>query len=311
MDIETGGAAALLGDGGGAPPADPNAGTPPPTDPNASTPPADPAAPPPADLPEWAKGLSGDGGEADAPSNQDWVKSKSFKDLDGLVKAYRDTERALRDGGRVKVPGEGAGTEEVAAYHKAIGVPDDAKGYEVAMPETTGGLELNSALIGTLAEIAHKAGVPKAGFEALANAFVQQQVDDHLSSVAAQDAEASAKLKEWGGQKDAKLADCQAAMRGLGLDRVAVAQLQQAWGSGKALDFLAKIGGGIAEDTLITGGTGRFGISAAEAQKELDAIKSDKAKGAAVMIAGSPEQARYRSLLAVVTAERERQQKAA
>tara|TARA_R110000868_G_scaffold32613_4_gene118706 strand:- start:3549 stop:4508 length:960 start_codon:yes stop_codon:yes gene_type:complete len=263
------------------------------------------------DLPDWVKSLSADGGDADSPSNRDWVASKKFKDQDGLVKALRDTEKALRDGGRVKVPGEGAGTEEVAAFHKAIGVPDDPKGYEVKLPETNGGLELNGDLIGKLAEIAHAAGTPKGAFEAIANAYVAQQVEDHLAEVSRQDELTQAQLKEWGASKDAKLADCQAAQRALGIDRTMVAQLQGAWGSDKTLAFLAKIGGGIAEDTLVTGGTGRFGVTAAEAQREVDAIKADPVRAAAVAKPGSPESIRWNSLLAVIGAEKDRQQNAA
>ncbi|CAD7335167.1 hypothetical protein FIM10_01845 [Sphingomonadales bacterium 56] len=260
-----------------------------------------------ADLPEWAKGLSGDGGENDAPSNRDWVKAKGFKDLDGVVKSLRDTERALRDSGRVKVPGDSAGAEELAAFHKAIGVPDDAKGYEVSLPETNGGLELNTDLIGKLAEIAHAAGTPKAAFEQLANAYVEHQVTEHLAEVQKQDELAQAKLKEWGSDKDARLADCQAAQRALGIDRVMVAQLQSAWGADKTLDFLAKIGGGIAEDTLITGGTGRFGVTAAEAQRELDAIKNDPARASKASVPGTSDNLRWKQLLNVVANGRAQQ----
>lgn len=260
-----------------------------------------------ADLPEWAQGLSGDGGEGDVPSNRDWVKAKGFKDLDGVVKSLRDTERALRDSGRIKVPGEGAGAEEVAAFRKAIGVPDSADGYQVTLPETNGGLELNGELIGKLAQIAHSAGAPKEAFEALANAYVEHQVTEHLAEVQRQDQLAQAKLSEWGSNKDARLADCQAAQRALGIDRVMVAQLQSAWGADKTLDFLAKIGGGIAEDTLITGGTGRFGVSPAEAQREIDAIKADPERAAKVSQPGSPEAMRWKQLIAVVANGRAQQ----
>lgn len=257
--------------------------------------------------PDWLGRLSADTSEGDTASNRDWVQAKQFKDLDGLVKAYRDTEKALRDSGRVKMPGEGAPAEEVAAWRTAIGVPEAPEGYEVKLPETNGGLELNTDLIGKLTKAAHEIGTPKAAFEALAGVFVQEQVNEHLASVKAQTDEANAKLAEWGAQKDAKLADCQAAMRALGVDRAELAAWQGAVGSAKVLERLAKIGGGIAEDTLITGGTGRFGVSAAEAQGEIDKIKADPALSAKVAVKGSPEAARWDRLLGVVAAAKARE----
>jgi len=252
--------------------------------------------------PDWYANLSAETGEGETASHRDYVKAKGFKDLDGLVKAYRFAEKGLHESGRVKVPGEGASAEDVAAFNKAIGVPDAPDGYQVALPETSGGLELDGEMIGKLADIAHKAGLPKAGFEAVANAFVAHQVEEHIAEVKWQDELTQAKIAEWGAQKDAKLADCQAAMRGLGIDRTMIAQLQNAWGSDKALDFLAKIGGGIAEDTLITGGSGRFGVSASEAQAEINRMKGDP-EMVKKIVPGTPEFERYNRLNDVVEAE--------
>jgi hypothetical protein len=253
--------------------------------------------------PDWYGGISGDIGEGETASNRDYIKAKGFKDLDGLVKAYRSAEKGLHDSGRVKVPGEGASAEEVAAFRAGIGVPENAEGYEIKLPETSGGLELDGDMIGKLAAIAHENGLPKAGFEAVANAYVAQQVEDHIAEVKRQDDLTQAQLKAWGADKDAKLADCQAAMRGLGLDRSKVAQLQAAWGSDEALKFLAKIGGGIAEDTLITGGSGRFGVSASEAQAEINRMKADQSIMDKIMTPGTAERQRWDRLNDVIDQE--------
>lgn len=256
--------------------------------------------------PDWYASLSAETGEGETASHRDWIKAKGFKDLDGVVKSMRDTEKALRDGGRIKVPGEGASAEDVAAFNKAIGVPDTAEGYQVTLPETNGGLELDNDMIGKLAGIAHQAGLPKAGFEAVVNAYVAHQVEEHIAEVRRQDDLTQAKIAEWGADKDAKLADCQAAMRGLNIDRTMIAQLQNAWGSDKALDFLAKIGGGIAEDRLITGGSGRFGVSAAEAQNEINRMKADPAMLEKIMQPNSPERQRWDRLNDMIDTENRR-----
>ena len=124
-----GGAADILlgGDGG--------AVTPPAVEPGAVTPPVVEGA---AD-PDWYSNLSAEGGEGEAASNRDWVKSRGAKTLDDVVKGFRDTQRALHDKGMVKVPGEGATPEETTAFRKAIGVPDTVEGYKFEGPKDDAG----------------------------------------------------------------------------------------------------------------------------------------------------------------------------
>ena len=308
MDIDVGGAAALLGgdgggdQGGGGSGAEGQGGN----DQQQQQGSGDQGGGDGGADPDWYGSLSVDTGEGETASHRDYVKSKGFKDLDGLVKAYRSAEKGLHESGRIKVPGEGASAEDIAAFNKAIGVPDTPEGYQVTLPETNGGLELDNDMIGKLAGIAHQAGLPKAGFEAVVNAYVAHQVDEHIAEVKRQDDLTQAKIAEWGADKDAKLADCQAAMRGLNIDRAMIAQLQNAWGSDKALDFLAKIGGGIAEDRLITGGSGRFGISAAEAQAEINKMKGDPEIQNKIMQPNSPERQRWDRLNDMIDAENKR-----
>jgi hypothetical protein len=264
--------------------------------------------------PDWYDQISADVPEGESASLRDWLKSKGVKDINGLTKSYRDAEKGLRDSGRIKVPGEGATDEERASFHKAIGVPDDVAGYEVKMPETNGGLELDSDMVGKLAEIAHKSGVPKGGFEAIANAYVESQVAAHLERVQREDAGREATLAEWGANKDQKIAEANAAMRTLGLSKNDVAAMQVALGtpekagSARVLEILQKIGAGIAEDVLSTGGTGRFGITASEARGQLDTMKADPEIGAKAMQAGTPENLRWNRLLEIIGAEEARKQ---
>jgi hypothetical protein len=264
--------------------------------------------------PDWYDQISADVPEGESASLRDWLKSKGVKDINGLTKSYRDAEKGLRDSGRIKVPGEGATDEERASFHKAIGVPDDVTGYEVKMPETTGGLELDSDMVGKLADIAHKSGVPKGGFEAIANAYVESQVAAHLERVQREDQGRDAILTEWGASKDQKIAEANAAMRTLDLSKSDVAAMQAALGtpdkagSARVLEILQKIGAGIAEDVLSTGGSGRFGITASEARGQLDTMKADPEVGAKAMQPGTPENLRWNRLLEIIGAEEARKQ---
>lgn len=248
--------------------------------------------------PDWYANLSADGGDADNPSNRDWIKSLGVRDLDGLAKIARDNQKALRDSGRVKLPGEGAPAEEVAAFRKAIGVPDDAKGYAIVAPKDADGndIKLDNELIGLLSESAVKAGLPKAGFEAVVGDFIQAQLDQAADIDARQKTLAAATVKGWGTESATKLAAVDAAARALDLDKAKLVALRGALGADFALNMLAKLGGGMQEDVLLTGGNNRFGVTGPEAKAEIDRLTLDEDFQKKVKIPGSPERIRWNRL---------------
>jgi hypothetical protein len=68
--------------------------------------------------------------------------------------------------------------------------------------------------------------------------------------------------------------------------------LRAGLGADRALGLLAKLGAGMAEDVLITGGGNRFGVSGAEAKTELDRLKADT-EFQKKNVPGSPERQRW------------------
>lgn len=263
--------------------------------------------------PDWYSQVSGDVGEGEKASLRDWLKAAGVKDINGLAKVARDNQAALRASGMVKVPGEGAKAEELAAFHKAIGVPDDAKGYTIGEIKDGQGnvVELDSALLDRLALRAHAIGVPKSAYEGLVSEYVQSEIEAASLRSAEEHAEATAKLKEWGGQANAKIAAIDSAARQLGLNADELLGARRVWGAGRAMEIFAKLGEGLAEDTLIAGGRpARFGISAAQAQEQIDQMRADPATLSKMSVKGTPERARYDRLLAVIGAEDERKARA-
>lgn len=259
--------------------------------------------------PDFYAQLSAEVADGESASLRDWVKSKGFKDLNGMVRAHYHAEKAIHDRGVVKVPGENAKPEEIAAYHKSIGVPDDAKGYELTAVKDANGndVPLNTALLDRLAGVAHKAGVPKAAYEALVNDFVQSQMEEIALGDTAQQTEAAAKLKEWGAQGSANMAAIDNAMQALGLTREEGLSMRAALGAGRTMDLLCKLGQGIAEDTMLTGGgSGRFGITGEAAQAQIDTMMKDPAIAAKIMLPGSAERIRYDNLQTIIGNEANR-----
>ena len=100
-----------------------------------------------------------------------------MKDLKSLWGMYREMEGKFTSGGLIKVPGKDAKPEEVAAFHKALGVPEKPEDY---LKDVT--LE-NGAVIGAadkpmlegFAGAMHKAGAPPAVVNAALNWYYQNQ----------------------------------------------------------------------------------------------------------------------------------------
>lgn len=248
--------------------------------------------------PDWFANVSADVGEGEKTSTRDWLKAAGVKDIQSLAKMARDNQAALRDSGRIKVPGEGASAEEIKAYRTALGVPDSAAGYEFKAPVGADGepIELNDGTLSRIATFAHKHGLPKGPMEALVADYVAGELDDLATAQRDQDAAAQAWVKAQGSDATGKIAAIDRAAGALGLTPQDLQGLRAAWGPEKALSIMAKLGEGMAEDTMITGGKGRFGISGAEAQAEINRLTGDSEFTKKLSDPNSPESARWRRL---------------
>jgi hypothetical protein len=300
MDLEannTGSVADLLG--GAAPGVDAGAGAGGGADAGAGAGSAENGGP----TPEWYGALSVDVGEGETASNHDYVKAKGFKDLDGLVKAYRHAEKGLHESGRVKVPGEGASEAEIAEYRAAIGVPEKPEDY--ARPEfkdASGNVvPYNTELTDRIFVRAHELGVPKTVAEQLVAGEIAKQIEEFDANIAQQQQQANAHVQSWGADKDAKLAQVNAALKELDFTRQDVEYLRgMPSGVGKFLDAMAKVGTNFTEDTLIKGDRQQFGMNPADAKKELDTMKTDPVLSKKITIPGTAERQRYERLLNIV-----------
>lgn len=256
--------------------------------------------------PDWFGSVSTDA-EGETASHLDWLKSTGVKDINGLVKIARDNQTALRESGRIKVPGEGATAEELAAYHKGIGVPESVEGYTLPQLQDAEGnaVPLDDTLLGKLLPKALEHGVPAAAMNGLVNDFVQMQIDEQAAFDKGATDAAAAWVNKQGAESKEKLAAIDAAAHALGLSSQDLVAMRNAMamahgpeaGVSKVLDLFTRLGQGMAEDAIITGGRGRFGVTGREAQGELDGMKkkaaSDPTFAKALSTSGTPENARY------------------
>ena len=126
--------------------------------------------------------------------NQDWTADlpDDLKETGKRFTSKADAVRAINDfrkrESQVRVPGKNATPEELAAYHKAIGIPEKPEEYEFSdLPE---GLELTDQLKASRAEWAKRfqtLGIPKetakelsklANEEALAELKAEKEADE-------------------------------------------------------------------------------------------------------------------------------------
>ena len=291
-DSNTGSVTDLLG-GDPAPAATPPAGGDPAPagDPPAGDVPADFLALIPAEAPE---------GE---PSLQDWVKSVGVKDVATLAKIARDNQKALRESGRIKVPGEGATAQEIAEYRAAIGVPDKPEGYAVPEFKDAAGnpIPVNTALTQRIFAKAHELGGSKALVEQLVASEIEAQIAEHDAAVKELTAAAQKHVASWGPEKDRGMAQVNAALKDLGFSREDVEHMRaMPSGVGKFLDAMRKVGSNFTEDTLVKGDRQTFGMTPETAQAELTAMQSDPEVAKKIMVPGSPERIKRDRLLDIV-----------
>jgi hypothetical protein len=251
------------------------------------------------------------GGEGQTPL-RDWVKAKGWKDPDAMAASARELEAKFLAGDKIVLPKDGDGPEVIEAFHKAIGRPENADGYEIKLPE---GEELDEGLSKVVREAAFKAGVPAAMFAPMAEAF-----NAHIRELAQNAETAEQQLREQGvadyrtevGDKfNVNIAAGNKAMKMLGIDGAAIAKIEQGLGTKETLALFAKLGHGMGEDILLdAGGHPRFSMSAEEAQAELDTLS--KQPGYAEKLKTDPATAaRRKHLIAVVAAHETRKREAA
>lgn len=259
--------------------------------------------------PAFFANLSREVRDGESASDYDWAKASGIKDEASLARIARDNQKALRDSGRVKVPAEGASAEEIKAFHTAIGVPDDPSGYTV--PEIKGAdgkpVPLNTELIDRITKAAHEGGAPKGAIEHVLKTEIEHQLAEHDAHVKQVQDKANAHIKGWGEEREAKLAQVNAAAKEAGLTPQDMEYLRGLpSGPEKMLDALAKFGTNFSEARLIQGEKQRFGIDAESAQKEIDQIVADPERRDKAMTPGTAEYERYQRLNDAVGAAADR-----
>lgn len=113
--------------------------------------------------------------------------------LSQLARGYHSAQGLIGKKGLI-VPGEGAKPEEVAAFHKALGVPDKPDDYKFDTPQD---FKFDNERIATWRKTLHEAGIPQAQANKIVGAAI---AEDQSRAKAHQE-----QLKEWENQTKIEL----------------------------------------------------------------------------------------------------------
>jgi hypothetical protein len=146
-----------------------------------------------------------------------------FKTVKDLAKSYHNLEKTI--GARpqgVVIPTEKSTPEEVAAYRKAVGVPDTVEAYDFKPEEMPEGMTWNPDNAKAFAAVAHKHNIPPAAMKELAGIQAkmrEMEASTLANMVHAKREEGKAALqKEWGTDFDKNIGRAQVAAKLAGID---------------------------------------------------------------------------------------------
>jgi len=248
-----------------------------------------------------APGANGDAKFWDAipgitPEAKEYLAGKNPKDINEFAKSYRELEGKITAKGLI-LPKDDAPPSEWAEFHKALGRPESAGKYEIAMPPGVEATEIDKTLQADMRQAFYEAGLTPKQVARLNNAYngvygkVAQQLKDGLAAERAAGDKAietwEAGIRKAGGDPVKARALAQtAAQTILPKDSALYAQVETALasdgkpGSGSAamVDLFHRVGLVISESggVLRPGQQPGFGpMTGPQAKVELDRMKAD------------------------------------
>lgn len=238
-------------------------------------------APPPPAAP-WFTGVD--------PETSGYLTNRGWDKLDAkdvalkAITAHREAEKLIGVPSNrvVRLPENPADSAAMADVFKKLGMPNEAKDYDLSNVKRAGDKPLDAPLENAIRAALHNGRVTKDNATAVAKEIVK-----HLDTAAGEaDVARSTKLNEeketlaksWGTNAVANQLIAQNAAKALGVEPEAVAALEGVVGYSKVMEMFRLIGTKIGEDKFLGGGNPHGGPSIAtreQAQARLQELKAD------------------------------------
>jgi hypothetical protein len=165
---------------------------------------------------DWTKHLPEDLGDARAGLSR-------FRNVADLGKSYLEAQRMIgQKANSVSIPGKDAKPEELTAYRKSIGVPENVEDYNFQPEKMPDGVDWNNDLVKPIAAIAYKHNIPASVMRELASAHseIEAQRSQLVGEAVFADLEnGKATLqREWGDSFDKNIVRASNAAKMVGVD---------------------------------------------------------------------------------------------
>lgn len=223
--------------------------------------------------PEQAPAWYGDDAEI-----KGFVETKGWQGPGDVISSYRNLEKLLgadKAGRAVIWPKDEADTEGWKAIRSRLGVPEKPEDYGLATEDQA------PDFANAVAPVLHEIGVSKADAAKLKewwNGYVGKQAELEAAKAAeSAQADAVALKAEWGAAYEQNCDLVDRAATAMGMEDGDLEAVKAAWGVGKTMRFLQKLGGMLKEDGFVQGKPEGAQLSPEAARVRLEALMKDKA----------------------------------
>ena len=229
-------------------------------------------------VPDWKTGLTGDFAPLAQEASLASFKGKDWSEVGpSLAKSYVETKKMVGVKQTLRIPDEHATPDEVAAYRKAIGVPDTPEGYGIKRPEAALAAWDETAEKNFLGEM-HKLGTPPHVVQAVLNWYGQYLTEEQRGWHREAEATQQILRTEWGPDYAANVGVAKRAIQQYGGDALVDLFAQNGMGRHPlVVKTFAAIGKELMEAGAIAP-TGTAHLTAEEAQERLKTLQADLLK---------------------------------
>jgi len=213
-----------------------------------------------------------------------------------LTEFYRNSERFVGAPPEemIRIPKPNAPEADIRSYWQRIGVPAEAKDYDLSGIKLTDGGELDSGFVDMFRSAAHAARVPKEMASGMMQAFVKHMEQNDAAELAERTAiikgQQEALDKNWGTNKNYNMAVAERTLADLGKAAgLTPEQTKQGWdaisagghiGGAFAMEMLRTIGAKMGEAPFVGSQPGQGmdnkTMSKSQALAEIESLKKDR-----------------------------------
>lgn len=206
---------------------------------------------------------------------------KGWKNPGDVIKSYGELEKMV-GGEKIVLPKKDKDGNyakgELERFLSAVGLPKDATGYKVNMPE---GLSINGETLAAFLAKAHQQGLLPHQVQFMMDelaGIVKQGTDAQKENAEKAHNEAALNLRtKWGMSYDQNKSIANKVLQGFAPDKNKLADIVSRYGNDPILiELLANVGKGMSEDSLSAAGMRGQLLDPASADAEIKKIMSDK-----------------------------------